>query len=67
MGGGILQVFMVTRKHLDIVNHGLCLNLLVIILSYRGLLLVILMNWWVCLNRKEELLNLQVKWQDLRK
>ena len=67
MGGGTLQVFMVTRKHLDAVNHDLCLNLLVIILCYRGLLLVILMNWWVCLKRKEELLDLQVKWQDLRK
>ena len=57
MGGGILQVFMVTWKHLGDVNHGLYLNFLVIIHSYLGLLLVTLMNWWVCLKRKVVLLD----------
>ena len=44
-----------------------CLNLLVIIHNYHGLLLVILMNWWVYLKRKVELLDLQVRWNALRK
>ena len=54
-------------KHLNDVNLDLYLNLSVIIHSYLGLLLVILTNWWVCLKRKEVLLDLQVKWHVLRK
>ena len=58
---------MVTRKHLEDLNLGHYLNLSVIIHNYLGLLLVISMNWWACLRRKEGLLDLQVKWHGLRK